>query len=232
MRTPDEHPLRPRDFRLMRKHFGYLKRDDFRIDDSSVCRRRHGPGAPTRRGIHAPGLRAPRLAVAAGCPVLRNVCWLTVVQLGKPVASLPTKHSCCLKSLQQSRPSAHFRSFRTHSSQCQSCGLGAWLTITPCSFCVSMCAIASTTAWRGVVPARATRTSCPGRRVSARASLEASNGAESSTIRRRGFRDARRVAIWPIRSLANSSVVLSMNLPAGSTCEPSDAGSRHQRFNI
>ena len=29
MRTPDEHPLRPRDFRLMRKHFGALKRSDF-----------------------------------------------------------------------------------------------------------------------------------------------------------------------------------------------------------
>lgn len=86
MRTPDEHPLRPRDFGIMRKYFGSVQRTDF------------GLTTPVAAGIAmVPGLRAvahktlPAFEFADSVllrvlPALGNLCWLTVIRLAGPVA--------------------------------------------------------------------------------------------------------------------------------------------------
>jgi ubiquinone/menaquinone biosynthesis C-methylase UbiE len=86
MRTSDEHPLRARDFRVMRRYFGRVERNDF------------GFLTPLSAGIALiPGLRAVATAVlpwleAADsgilhvAPFLRNFCWLTVVRLTRPLS--------------------------------------------------------------------------------------------------------------------------------------------------
>ena len=83
MRTPDEHPLRPRDFHLMRKYFDSVNRSDF------------GLTTPICAGIAViPSLQriAERLlpafefldSVLLRVAPLRNICWLTVVKLERP----------------------------------------------------------------------------------------------------------------------------------------------------
>jgi SAM-dependent methyltransferase len=87
MRTPDEHPLRPRDFRIMRKYFRSVRRTDF------------GLTTPLSAGVAMiPGLRSVAhgilpvfewldSALLRGLPALGNLCWLTVVRLDGPWVS-------------------------------------------------------------------------------------------------------------------------------------------------
>lgn len=85
MRTPDEHPLRERDFRIMRKYFGTVDRRDFGFFTPACALFAVIPGL---RWL-AVKLLTPCEKLDAGfmkvLPFLRNFCWLTVVRLRDPL---------------------------------------------------------------------------------------------------------------------------------------------------
>jgi len=87
MRTDDEHPLRGRDFKLMRESFDTVERHDFGLFTPISAGIAVIPGMQwLARGLLPvfEGLDRVTLAVL---PFLRNFCWLTVVRLRNPKAA-------------------------------------------------------------------------------------------------------------------------------------------------
>ena len=85
MRTPDEHPLRGRDFELMHRYFGRVERFDFGLFTPLSAALAVVPGMiPIARAI-LPALEGLDSAVLKLIPPIRGLCWLTVVRLTEPV---------------------------------------------------------------------------------------------------------------------------------------------------
>jgi SAM-dependent methyltransferase len=75
-RTPDEHPLLPRDFRIMQKHFGNVNLDYFGLTTlGAVPFRNSKLGAPLRAACET--IDSAILAV----PGLRNIAWYSLIGL-------------------------------------------------------------------------------------------------------------------------------------------------------
>lgn len=89
MRTPDEHPLRGRDFELMRRHFAIVEPSFFGLT-TVICA---GVALlPRTSGVAEKMLGALEALDAwllKNLPFLRRFCWLTVVQLKAPRALAP-----------------------------------------------------------------------------------------------------------------------------------------------
>lgn len=84
MRTSDEHPLRDRDFRIMRKYFGHVERVDFGLSTPLAAALAVIPGLHATANILLPVLEYCDSAVLKLVPVARHLCWLTVVRLTHP----------------------------------------------------------------------------------------------------------------------------------------------------
>jgi SAM-dependent methyltransferase len=89
MRTPEEHPLRGRDFRLMRKYFGKVERRDYGLFTPLSAAIAVVPGL----GGLARGL-LPLWEVLDGCvlkvlPFMGRFCWMSVVRLTRPAHDNP-----------------------------------------------------------------------------------------------------------------------------------------------
>ena len=85
MRTPDEHPLRPQDFALMRKYF---RSTDVRYYGlTTVCCAAISilPAAARLSRRLLPVFEAIDRALLKALPFLKHVCWLTVARLSSPV---------------------------------------------------------------------------------------------------------------------------------------------------
>lgn len=88
MRTPDEHPLRSRDFALMRKYF---RSADVRYYGlTTVCCAAISvlPGAARLSRKLLPAFETLDRALLTALPFLKHLCWLTVARLGSPVRSV------------------------------------------------------------------------------------------------------------------------------------------------
>jgi SAM-dependent methyltransferase len=84
MRTPDEHPLRGRDFKLMRENFGKVERHDYGLFTPIAAGLAVIPGMQwLARGV-LPLLEGMDAVTLKVLPFLRNFCWLTVVRLTDP----------------------------------------------------------------------------------------------------------------------------------------------------
>jgi len=84
MRTPDEHPLRPRDFRLMRKYFGSVVRSDFGLTTPVSAGIAMIPGLQRLAEFTLPAFEFVDSLSLKVAPILRDVCWLTVIKLSQP----------------------------------------------------------------------------------------------------------------------------------------------------
>ena len=84
MRTPDEHPLRERDFRLMSKYFDRIERRDFGLFTPISAAIAVIPGLGWLARFVLPALELIDTAVLKVAPVLGRFCWLTVVSLAGP----------------------------------------------------------------------------------------------------------------------------------------------------
>jgi SAM-dependent methyltransferase len=84
MRTPDEHPLRGVDFRIMRKYFSVVERRDFGLFTPISAGLAIVPGLNRVSRAILPALEAVDTVALRVLPILRNFCWLTVVRLAEP----------------------------------------------------------------------------------------------------------------------------------------------------
>ena len=86
MRTPDEHPLRPHDFRIMRKYFGSVQRTDFGLTTPVSAGLAMVPGLRALARKTLPAFEFVDSALLRILPSLGNFCWLTVIRLSEPTA--------------------------------------------------------------------------------------------------------------------------------------------------
>lgn len=84
MRTPDEHPLRPRDFALMREYFDVVDRHDYSLTTPICAAIAVVPGLQGLAARLLPFFEATDSVLLRTLPLLRNVCWVTVVKLERP----------------------------------------------------------------------------------------------------------------------------------------------------
>jgi SAM-dependent methyltransferase len=84
MRTADEHPLRPRDFQIMRKYFGSVSRMDFGLTTPICAGIAMVPGLSSVARSSLTAFEAIDSVILKVLPTLGNLCWLTVVKLEQP----------------------------------------------------------------------------------------------------------------------------------------------------
>jgi SAM-dependent methyltransferase len=84
MRTPDEHPLRGRDFAIMHKYFATVERNDYGLFTPLCAAVAVLPGMQGIARKILPAFEKMDSVVLKVLPVLRNFCWLTVVKLTNP----------------------------------------------------------------------------------------------------------------------------------------------------
>jgi SAM-dependent methyltransferase len=84
MRTPDEHPLRARDFRLMHKYFGRVERAEYGLFTPICAGNAVVPGLRWLARAVIPTLETLDAAIIRILPFLRGLCWLTVIRLTQP----------------------------------------------------------------------------------------------------------------------------------------------------
>ena len=84
MRTPDEHPLRGRDFELMRKYFGSVERHNFGLTTPVLAAFTMIPilSGLSKRAL--PFFEQLDAVLLRAFPILGRFCWLTVVRLTNP----------------------------------------------------------------------------------------------------------------------------------------------------
>ena len=87
MRTPDEHPLRPRDFTLMHQYFAAVDRNDYGLTTPFCAALAVVPGLHGVARKLLPLLEATDSVLLKTLPFLRAICWLTVVRLTQPRVS-------------------------------------------------------------------------------------------------------------------------------------------------
>lgn len=84
MRTPDEHPLKPRDLRVMRRHFEEVEMESFVLTSVlslpfAYLPDRLSPMERSKRILEAVDDRLLRWL-----PMLRYLCWTSVIELRRP----------------------------------------------------------------------------------------------------------------------------------------------------
>ena len=84
MRTPDEHPLRARDFAIMEKYYGRVERFDYGLFTPICAGLAVIPGLRWLAGKLLPVFEKLDSGTLKVLPFLRNFCWLTVVKLTAP----------------------------------------------------------------------------------------------------------------------------------------------------
>jgi SAM-dependent methyltransferase len=84
MRTPDEHPLRSRDFRIMRQYFEVLERTDYGLTTPICAAFAIIPGMRWLAATLLPAFQWIDSSLLRTLPFLRNLCWLTVIRLSRP----------------------------------------------------------------------------------------------------------------------------------------------------
>lgn len=84
MRTPDEHPLRQRDFTTMRKYFGRVERHDYGLFTPIAAGIAVVPGFNWLAHLILPVLEGADAGALRAMPFLRRFCWLTVICLADP----------------------------------------------------------------------------------------------------------------------------------------------------
>jgi ubiquinone/menaquinone biosynthesis C-methylase UbiE len=84
MRTPDEHPLRQRDFAIMDKYFGKVERRDFGLFTPISAAIAVLPAGGKVARFVLPALEKLDVISLKVLPFLRHLCWLTVVRLEQP----------------------------------------------------------------------------------------------------------------------------------------------------
>jgi SAM-dependent methyltransferase len=87
LRTPDEHPLRGRDFALMRHYFSVVEPRFFGLTTVVCAGVALLPGGTRVAEKMLGSLEALDAWLLATLPFLRQFCWLTVVQLRAPKAA-------------------------------------------------------------------------------------------------------------------------------------------------
>jgi SAM-dependent methyltransferase len=90
MRTPDEHPLRPSDFALMRKYFARVDGRYYGLTTVCCAAIAVIPGASVLARKMLPAFESLDRILLKGLPFLRHLCWLTVVRLASPTRSVRT----------------------------------------------------------------------------------------------------------------------------------------------
>ncbi len=89
MRTPDEHPLRTRDFELMHRYFGLVDRNDYGLTTPLCAALAVVPGLRGVARSLLPTFEAIDSVLLRALPFLRAICWLTVIRLARPQAPRP-----------------------------------------------------------------------------------------------------------------------------------------------
>lgn len=84
MRTSDEHPLRPRDFHIMQRHFNSVDTYFYGISTVASAAVSVLPGGTNLARSMLPRLEAFDRWLLRVFPCLWHVCWLTVIRLGNP----------------------------------------------------------------------------------------------------------------------------------------------------
>lgn len=87
MRTPDEHPLRSRDFALMRKYFRATEVHYYGLTTVCCAAISVLPGAARLSRKLLPAFETIDRLLLKTMPFLRHFCWLTVAKLASPVRS-------------------------------------------------------------------------------------------------------------------------------------------------
>jgi hypothetical protein len=80
MRTPDEHPSRARDFRLIHKYFGRVERAEYGLFTPICAGIAVVPGLRWLARLLVPALETLDGAIIRIFPFLRGLCWLTVIR--------------------------------------------------------------------------------------------------------------------------------------------------------
>jgi SAM-dependent methyltransferase len=89
MRTPDEHPLRARDFKLMRSYFSHAEMSYYGLTTVACAAIAVIPGGATLSKKLLPRLEALDRWLIRSLPFLRQYCWLTVGRLQSPRRTSP-----------------------------------------------------------------------------------------------------------------------------------------------
>lgn len=84
MRTPDEHPLRGRDFRLMRKYFDRVERHDYGLLTPLCAAFAVVPGLAWLARLVLPLLEVADRVILTVAPVAGRLCWISVIRLTQP----------------------------------------------------------------------------------------------------------------------------------------------------
>ncbi|HEX4049407.1 MAG TPA: class I SAM-dependent methyltransferase [Steroidobacteraceae bacterium] len=84
MRTSDEHPLKPSDFRLMAKYFATVEPRFYGITTVVSAALAALPGCEKIAKSLLPKLESLDRWLVRTIPLLSRLCWLTVVRLGRP----------------------------------------------------------------------------------------------------------------------------------------------------
>lgn len=88
MRTRDEHPLKPKDFQILRRHFGEVDFTGYAL--TSVLSLPFAYlGLPRMRDLTCRALNALDRAILTLFPPLRHLCWTSVIELRKPRPGTP-----------------------------------------------------------------------------------------------------------------------------------------------
>ncbi len=85
MRTPDEHPLRGRDFAIMHRYFASVERSDYGLTTPLCAAIAVVPGFQSIAQKLLPLFESADSVLLRFLPVLRSICWLTVVRLRGPL---------------------------------------------------------------------------------------------------------------------------------------------------
>ena len=89
MRTPDEHPLRARDFKLMQRYFARMELSYYGLTTVICAAIAMIPGATTISQKLLPKFEAFDRWLIRTFPLIRHCCWLTVGRLQSPRRTSP-----------------------------------------------------------------------------------------------------------------------------------------------
>jgi SAM-dependent methyltransferase len=86
MRSADEHPLRERDFKLMKRFFARVERRDYSLLTPLVAGLAVTPGCRRLAERVLPAFELADRAILAALPFMGRLCWVSVVRLSGPIA--------------------------------------------------------------------------------------------------------------------------------------------------
>ena len=87
MRSPDEHPLRERDFKLMKRFFARVERRDFSFFTPLAAGLAVIPGCRRLAEWSLPAFEFADRGLLAVLPFMGRLCWVSVVRLSDPIVA-------------------------------------------------------------------------------------------------------------------------------------------------